>query len=107
LTIHVSSTKRGSDGKTFARFYSREEADISKRPQLQIEKKSTFGSGLDVFSSEKNYFYVQDGYIRSINTDVPLQIYTIAGAPVNLDKQLSKGIYMVKSDNKTVKFLLK
>jgi chondroitin AC lyase len=107
LTIHISSTKRGSDGKTFAKFYSREEADISKRPQLQIKKKSTNETGLDALSPEKNYLYAQDGYIRSINTDAPLQIYTIAGMPVSPDKQLSKGVYIVKSDNSVVKFLLK
>lgn len=40
ISLHVSSTTKGSDGKTDAQFYSKESSDVNKHPKLLIEFKS-------------------------------------------------------------------
>lgn len=39
LTLRISATKRGVEGKTWVMFHSREAADAALRPQLRVEKE--------------------------------------------------------------------
>jgi chondroitin AC lyase len=104
LTIHVSATKR-DNGETWVKFYSREEADISKRPQLQIEKRQT--TALQPVLSGNDGVSVRDGYIRAANAEVPLRVYTMAGVAVDPNRRLPAGCYLVRMENRAMKLIIK
>lgn len=40
ISLHVSSTTKGSDGKTDAQFYSKESSDVNKHPKLLVRFKT-------------------------------------------------------------------
>lgn len=66
LTLHISSTTRGADGKTDAQFYSKEGSDPLKAPQLVLDEKDVANiESVEIPVSEDSW--VRDGSFANTN----------------------------------------